>query len=247
MPTSITMAPCRIHSPFTKPGLPQATMRHSASRTTASRSCVNLCTICTEAPFSRSSSIMGRPTWLLAPTTTQRRPYGFTPVLHSRCITPKGVHGRSLGSRVTRRPRLNGWKPSTSLSARIVSSMADCSSCSCAVGSGSCTRMPSQASSSFRPRIVASSSEGEVSSGSSSRVLLMPTSWQAFCFCLMYTLLAASAPTSTTTSPGDRPPLPWLARLSSSSALMMARTSADMALPSIRRPRTPSSGRPLGP
>ena len=38
MPTSITIAPGLIHSPFTMPGLPTATITHSASRTNFSRS-----------------------------------------------------------------------------------------------------------------------------------------------------------------------------------------------------------------
>ena len=66
--------------------------------------------------------------------------------------TPFGVQGTNDGSPSTMRPTFVGWKPSTSLAG----SMASMTSRSMeASGSGSCTRMPSMASSAFSARTAA--------------------------------------------------------------------------------------------
>ena len=71
-PTSNTAAPGRIQSPGTKPALPTAATTTSARSTSARKSRVPVWQTVTVAPASNSSSAMGRPTMLEAPTTVAR-------------------------------------------------------------------------------------------------------------------------------------------------------------------------------
>ena len=92
-------------------------------------------------------------------------------------MIPAGVQGTEPGSPRSRRPRLIGAKPSTSLSGWMRLAIRTSESWS---GTGSCTSIPSTASSAFRSSISASSSAWVVSSGSTTRRETMPASSAAF-------------------------------------------------------------------
>eukprot|EP00754_Rhynchopus_humris_P037987 Rhum_TRINITY_DN20689_c0_g1::Rhum_TRINITY_DN20689_c0_g1_i1::g.171860::m.171860 len=247
MPMSITIAPGRIHSPFTRPGLPAATTTSSAERTALSRSRQNLCTTFTHAPARSSSRAMGRPTWFDEPTTRHSRPYGFTPVDQMSCMTPHGVQGRIVGARDTRAPRFCGWKPSTSLSGLMRSITARTLSFSSPSGSGSCTRMPSTSMLLFSSSMVASSFARFVSAGRLICSLLMPTSAHALAFWRTYTFDAGFSPTSTTVRPGLLGAKRSSATRSSICFLSLARMSAATCLPSMICPFSPSALMPFSP
>ncbi len=77
-------------------------------------------------------------------------------------MQPYGVQGQKPGWPIIRAPALAMWKPSTSLAGEIVSITLWVSMC---LGSGSCTRMPWTAGSSFSARMRASRAASVMSAG----------------------------------------------------------------------------------
>src|ERR1700689_2167048 len=108
IPTSNTAAPGRTPSPGMKPALPTAATSTSARSTSARRSRVPVWHTVTVARASSSSSAIGRPTMLEAPTTVARAPVRAMPYSCARRMTPNGVHGRSRGRFWASSPVLTG-------------------------------------------------------------------------------------------------------------------------------------------
>ncbi len=167
-------------SAVTVPGRPAATTRISARRVCSPRSRVPVWQSVTVAfafgAFCDSMIASGIPTRLPRPTITTSRCSISMPERTSISTTPRGVQGRNEGSPRTMRPTLTGDRPSTSLSGEIASCSA---STSIWGGTGSCTRIPSIAGSSFRRRTSASRSASGMSPGRFSRSEWIPTSRQS--------------------------------------------------------------------
>src|SRR5690554_4024709 len=106
IPTSMTMAPLRTHSPLTSPGLPTATTSSSARRTWASRPRVKRRQMVVVQPASISSRAIGRPTMLEAPTTVAFRPRTGRLLACSSVKKPLGERGRSTSRGCGRAARL---------------------------------------------------------------------------------------------------------------------------------------------
>ena len=176
-PTSITTVPSDTISAVTNFGLPIATTSISALRVTCARSAVLEWHIVTVAFLSSSSLATGRPTIWLLPSTTALFPLISTPASSSILMMPFGVQATVQGRFIHRPATLSGWKPSTSLERSIAEMTLSSLIC---FGSGSWTRIPSTASSAFRPATRSRSSCSEVSSGRSMTRLSIPTTSAAF-------------------------------------------------------------------
>jgi hypothetical protein len=149
---------------FTILGTPAAATSTSARRHTAARSRVLEWHCVTVAFAASSSAATGLPTSFERPITTASAPRSSAPATRSSSITPAGVHGTSPSSPWNSRPALSGVSPSTSLSGSIKDVIASPSICG---GTGSCSRMPLTASSSFSEVSSSARSSCDVSAGSS--------------------------------------------------------------------------------
>ena len=143
-------------SPVSVFGRPAATTTTSASRVKCATSRVPVWQSVTVALVSlrASNAATGLPTMLLRPITTACAPDKSIPENSISLIMPCGVQGRKHSSPIIMRPMLTGVKPSTSFSGDMASITASVRMC---FGSGSCTRMPWMAGSSFKARTSARS------------------------------------------------------------------------------------------
>jgi len=115
----------------------------------------------------------------LRPTIATSAPRVSIPLRRRISTMPIGVHGTNVSSPASIRPMLTGWNPSTSFSGAIASITA----CSIAPsGSGSCTRMPSIASSPFSVRTAPRMSSSPAPPSSASSRDAIPHSAHAFSF-----------------------------------------------------------------
>ena len=160
---------------------------------------------------------------MLRPTMTQCFPSGDMPYSRSMAMMPAGVHGMSVPSPVTIRPTFIGWNASTSFSGETAFITLRSDICS---GSGSCTRMPSTASSLLSSSIIAKSSASGTVSGRSYLRLSMPHFAQSRSLLRTYICDAGSSPTSTAARHGLR-------RIISASALTCAQIFSESFFPSI--------------
>ena len=177
MATSMTTAPSFTMSAVTRPTRPTADTRMSACRVKDARSGVREWQVVTVPLCCNSSAPMGLPTMLLRPSTTQCFPATGMSYSFSISMTPAGVQGKNTGSPMTSRPTLKGWKQSTSFSGWMAFRTWSSFRCS---GRGSCTRMPSTASSPLSRSMSSSSSAWVVSAGSLYSKLKKPHSAQSF-------------------------------------------------------------------
>ena len=212
-------------------GRPAATTTTSAARANRATSFVRVWHSVTVAstPFWESKIDSGRPTIWLRPITTTDAPASATPARRRSSTTPAGVHGTNAGRPSTMRPTFVGWKPSTSLAGSTASITSRSMEAS---GSGSCTRMPSTASSAFKARTAARTSALPADAGRWISREWMPAAAQAFSLAVTYEREAGSSPTSTTASPGTRP---VAARKAATAAAVSARKSAARLFPSRMR------------
>ncbi len=90
------------------PGLPTAATTISARSTSALTSRVRVWHTVTVAPANISSSAMGRPTMLDAPTTVARSRWSAMPYSCARRMTPYGVQGLKEGRFCAKSPVLYG-------------------------------------------------------------------------------------------------------------------------------------------
>src|SRR5579885_1791979 len=122
VPTSTTVAPGRIQSAATKPGLPMAATMMSARRRTSGRARVLEWQMVTVALACMRRRAMGFPTMSLRPRTTALAPSIVIPLRRRISMQPAGVQATRPGRPLTRRPRLTGWNPSTSFAGSTASS-----------------------------------------------------------------------------------------------------------------------------
>ena len=122
---------------------------------------------------------IGLPTISLRPITTASFPFSSTPCSASITMTPEGVAGTRNGSPRKSRPAFEGWNPSTSFAGSTERSTVGSSMCP---GSGSCTRMPSTASSAFSSAMSSRISLSAVSEGKRWSRESIPASCDASCF-----------------------------------------------------------------
>ena len=154
-------------------GTPAAATSTSARRHTAARSRVLEWHWVTVALAARSSAATGLPTSFERPMTTASAPCSSAPATRKSSITPAGVHGTSPSTPWNSLPALSGVRPSTSFSGSISDVIAFPSIWG---GTGSWSRMPLTASSSFRDVSSSDSSSCGVDAGSSWWIEAMPTS-----------------------------------------------------------------------
>ncbi len=95
-------------------------------------------------------------------------------------MTPDGVQGASTARPCDNRPALIGVNPSTSLAGSMTSKTACDAPLPMPDGSGSCTRMPSKASSAFKRRTVSRTSASVAVSGRRNKSARQPMSEAAF-------------------------------------------------------------------
>ena len=145
------------------------------------------------------------------------------PYSRSIAIIPAGVHGHSAASPCTILPTFTGWNASTSLSGEIAFMTLRSLIC---CGSGSCTRMPSTASSALSRATSSRSSLSDTLSGRSKRRLSMPHLTQSRSLLRTYISEAGSFPTSTAARHGRR-------GSPSASVFTRAQTFSASPLPSI--------------
>ena len=96
IPTSMTTAPGLTIWAVINPATPAAETSTSPVRVTVASSAVNLLVEITVASARMSSTTIGLPTILLAPTQTHRAPTNSIPVDSIISITARAVHGTKL-------------------------------------------------------------------------------------------------------------------------------------------------------